>query len=151
MKKQIVLFIVIGMLVGCFSSCAWDYVNSQESDLAGTSTRENLEIASELEIVSELVLEPDKQDLPEHDAFSLIEIGMTEKQVYELLGNPQRTEKRRIPMRPGTSVAYDQQCYIYDSTDGRSLLISYSVTGVYSEWFVSYLQLLDPVESESES
>lgn len=74
-------------------------------------------------------IEPEKKDLPVYEDLVQVEIGMTVHDVFSIVGNPQRTETRRVPTMPGFSSTIETTCYIYDSSDGDSIAVFYHIVG----------------------
>lgn len=76
-----------------------------------------------------ITLEPDKADLPSYAVLCTLAPDMTRSEVFTLVGNPQRTVSIRIEMRLGRSLAEEHLCYVYDSSDGRSVAVLWGWNG----------------------
>ena len=76
-----------------------------------------------------ITLEPDKADLPSYAVLCTLAPDMTRSEVFTLVGNPQRTVSIRIAMRLGRSLAEEHLCYVYDSSDGRSVAVLWGWNG----------------------
>lgn len=74
---------------------------------------------------TQLLIVPDKKDLPSYDDLCKIEIGMTPEEVTQIVGYPQRVKVIPMPPSPYYSSVGDRPCCIYDSSDGMGLIVCY--------------------------
>lgn len=100
-----------------------------ENSTAATSEIDWDLIESRLFEANGIPLEPDKTDLPSYAVLSGVVPGMTKEEVFALVGNPQRLEVRKMASRPEQSLAGETICYVYDSSDGRSLYVLWGHIG----------------------
>ena len=117
-------------IIICLSSCAGS--PSGTSDTTSDESNETVETSEENNqnppVVWGLPLEPDRTDLPSYADLSKITKGMTREQVFSLVGNPQRTERIRMPIDSDPS--RELTCQIYDSSDGKSVYIYWLSTSL---------------------
>ena len=89
-----------------------------------------------------LKLVPDKQNLPSYDDLCKIKEGMSLEEVYSILGNPQRTEKRKVPVFPFASSTMEVSVYVYECSDDRYLAVYFRHTETDVVDRVGYLILI---------
>ncbi len=134
MKKTTLLIVLVVSLSCVFlSSCNRNTVIMKPSDV--TDAKENTNAADGLEISTDekndsmsklpFELEPDKANLPSYADLCKIKRGMTKDEVYSIAGNPQRMEIRPMSIHPTASLTFDATCFIYDSSDGPSICVSW--------------------------
>jgi hypothetical protein len=124
-RLSLIPFILLFLLISFFiTSCS-----PPISSTAETSFSETSEEFQQTKPISpfNISLEPNKDTLPSYEILKQIVPGMSATEVFEIAGNPQRTETRTIPYSEGTSLTMPSTCYIYDSSDGMSISVSFHV------------------------
>ena len=121
--KKLLISILLSLLslLFIFVSCT-----SQGSGLPQGTTSEEFQQTKPISPFN-ISLEPNKDTLPSYEILKQIVPGMSATEVFEIAGNPQRTETRTIPYSEGTSLTIPSTCYIYDSSDGMSISVSFHV------------------------
>ena len=123
-------------LTVCLASCGISRTPEATTDqpeaenrTAATSEIDWDLIESQLFEANGIPLEPDKTDLPSYAVLSGVVPGMTKEEAFALVGNPQRMDIVLMPVAPGRSSAHETICYVYDSSDGRSLYVKWGRIG----------------------
>ena len=142
--------LLIAMLL--LSSCNTVQPGGGQSSLEGTpiespSDTTPPELTEPLTKEEMLKLVPDKQNLPSYDDLCKIKEGMRIEEVYSILGNPQRTEIRRVPFQfhpYASAVLYlDTSVYVYECSDDRYLAVYFRHTETDVVDRVGYLILIE--------
>lgn len=135
LKHIISVFIVIILCVLCFSSC-----EKKPAETTATTTNQNGASSGGYDEMTSLLgitLEPDRTDLPSYEKLCKIKRDMTVKEVYELVGNPQRIEPHMMSVNQTGSSAHNIEVFVYDSSDGESIGVLFSVRLSDNKFFVS--------------
>jgi hypothetical protein len=142
--------LLIAMLL--LSSCNTVQPGGGQSSLEGTpiespSDTTPPELTEPLTKEEMLKLVPDKQNLPSYDDLCKIKKGMSLEEVYSILGNPQRTEIRKVQL-PGPSYTswrphVDTKVYVYECSDDRYLAVAFWRTQTDVVDVVGYLILIE--------
>ncbi len=135
-RLRCLLCLCLLCLTVCLASCGisrtpeatTDQPEAENSTAAKSEIDWNL-IESRLFEANGIPLEPDKTDLPSYAVLSGVVPGMTKEEVFTLVGNPQRIDIVLMPVAPGRSSAFETTCYVYDSSDGRSLYVLWGRIG----------------------
>lgn len=129
-----IIFIIGIMLISC-EQISNDYngtscnTEGSGSPISSVSPSDNTTLNEPFAIVTNhynpfhIELEPEKKDLPLSSDFQKIKAGMSEEEVCQLIGLPQRTETRRSYIAPSVSSTCDITFYLYDSAEGDLLRI----------------------------
>ncbi len=120
MKKCICVLLVVLLF---FTSC--DSIN-HSGDESGFESQTNKTTTVMKNPIDSIELEPDRTDLPDYSVLQKLSVGMTFTEAQSIAGKPQRRESHIIPDGPGYSSASSKICYIYDSSDGPSVLVCYA-------------------------
>lgn len=115
-------------LASCNASSNPDITTDRSETENSTSTESEIDWAPLSEVYG-IPLEPDKTDLPSYDALKGITRGMTREEVFSLIGNPQRITVWIMSSSPGKSSARETACFVYDSSDGDSLVVLWGFMG----------------------
>lgn len=145
MKKCIcVLFVVLLFFTSCDSINHIGDESSFESQTNETTTVMKNPIDS-------IELEPDRTDLPDYSVLQKLSVGMTFTEAQSIAGKPQRMESHPVPIRPEASATLNSTCYIYDSSNGPSVLVCYAWHSLddisTSALFIKYVQPLSSEQS----
>ncbi len=84
--------------------------------------------------------EPNRSDLPTYEQLTQIKPGMTYKEVCALVGHPQNWDIGRKPFPFGGSSATSAICFIYKSSDGKSIKVFYS--GPVDESYIMHVDTI---------
>lgn len=138
--------LLIAMLL--LSSCNTVQPGGGQSSLEGTpiespSDTTPPELTEPLTKEEMLKLVPDKQNLPSYDDLCKIKEGMRIEEVYSILGNPQRTEIRKVPVYPFASSIMELPVYVYECSDDRYLAVAFWHTETDVVDRVKYLDLIE--------
>ena len=115
-------------LASCNASSNPDVTTDRSETENSTSTESEIDWAQLSEVYG-IPLEPDKTDLPSYDALKGITRGMTREEVFSLIGNPQRITVWIMSSDPEKSSARETPCFVYDSSDGNSLVVLWGFMG----------------------
>ncbi len=113
-------------IIVCLSSCNIFPLGPSDTTSGGIpsgGTTSGWQSNSTTTNMTRIPLDPNKADLPPYSVLSCVKEGMTRDEVFALVGNPQREEIRVMPDYPGSSVASNTTCHIYDSSDGPSICV----------------------------
>jgi hypothetical protein len=143
--------LLIAMLL--LSSCNTVQPGGGQSSLEGTpiespSDTTPPELTEPLTKEEMLKLVPDKQNLPSYDDLCKIKEGMRIEEVYPILGNPQRTEIRKVPFPSSNPYVswvphMNTKVYVYECSDDRYLAVAFWRTQTDVVDRVGYLILIE--------
>ena len=145
MKKCICVLLVVLLF---FTSC--DSINHIGDEISFESQTNETTTVMKTPFDS-IELEPDRTDLPDYSVLQKLSVGMTFTEAQSIAGNPQRMESHMVSYSPETSSAMSIPCYIYDSSNGPSVLVCYVWHSRYdlstSALFIEYVQPLSSEQS----
>lgn len=143
--KRFYILVFILLMALLLVSCNTENPNEpiSESIVESDSTQEETANEESEGTITVPILEPEKQDLPSYEDLCKIEAEMNYKDVYAILGNPQRIINKDMPSHQWSSSATPYTFYIYDSTEGKSIWISYSPTSDFTQLYVKYIDITD--------
>ena len=142
MKKILVLFLTL-LLVLLLVACDTSPLN--EPDTEPDSTQEETEPTDTTQEYlgwEDIVLEPDKQDLPSYEDLSKINYDMTYDDVYEILGNPQRMILKKVSRGSGMVITFYSYCYVYEGSEDWLLYVAYGTTAVNKNLRIKHCEVL---------